>query len=101
MSSNNTTFYDLTANASKIAKKTYFSDQESPFYDSLSRLCSFHGQIFLQFPIPNSPFEPIHKTTYEIYTGEPLVVSTHLKNNISQIGSFPQVGVKKIFETTT
>ena len=30
-----------------------------------------------------------------------LVVSTHLKN-ISQIGSFPQVGVKiKIFETTT
>ena len=30
-----------------------------------------------------------------------LVVSTHLKN-ISQIGSFPQVGMnKKMFETTT
>jgi len=30
-----------------------------------------------------------------------LVVSTHLKN-ISQIGSFPQIGVKiKMFETTT
>ena len=29
-----------------------------------------------------------------------LVVSTHLKN-ISQIGSFPQVGEYKIFETTT
>ena len=34
-------------------------------------------------------------------TGDYLVVSTNLKN-ISQVGSFPQVGVNiKIFETTT
>ena len=36
-----------------------------------------------------------------IFLGIALVVSTHLKN-ISQIGSFPQEGLKiKIFETTT